>query len=505
MHALQDQHVLILGLGASGLAMARWCARVGAQVTVADTRSAPPQLAALQREVPAARFVSGGFDAALLEDPSIRAVFKSPGLAPIEVAMISEAAKARQLWSAGELGLFSQALAELKAERGYAPKVLAVTGTNGKTTVTSLTGQLVLRAGKSVAVAGNIGPTLLDTLTAHLQADSLPEVWVIELSSFQLDGETTFEPTAAAVLNLSQDHLDWHGDMTRYASAKAQIFGQQGLMVLNREDASVMAMLPEPVRAKLQRPQYRTYVTFGGDMPQRPGDFGIEQVNGMVWLVRALEADETLKKRKGDEVELHIQRLMPADALRIRGRHNAVNALAALALAAAAGCALGPMLYGLREYLGEPHRVQPIGIFNEVEFFDDSKGTNVGATVAALNGLGADRKVIVILGGEGKGQDFSPLADPVARYARAVVLIGRDAPLIRAALSDTGVVLADAESMAQAVALANAKAHAGDAVLMSPACASFDMFDNYEHRARVFCEAVSEIASAAGVQMEGGL
>ena len=163
------------------------------------------------------------------------------------------------------------------------------------------------------------------------------------------------------------------------------------------------------------------------------------------------------------------------------------------------------MLYGLREYLGEPHRVQPIGIFNEVEFFDDSKGTNVGATVAALNGLGADRKVIVILGGEGKGQDFSPLADPVARYARAVVLIGRDAPLIRAALSDTGVVLADAESMAQAVALANAKAHAGDAVLMSPACASFDMFDNYEHRARVFCEAVSEIASAAGVQMEGGL
>jgi UDP-N-acetylmuramoylalanine--D-glutamate ligase len=276
-------------------------------------------------------------------------------------------------------------------------------------------------------------------------------------------------------------------------------------MVLNREDAAVMAMLPEPVRVKLQRPQYRAYVTFGGDMPQRPGDFGIEEVNGMVWLVRALEADETLKKRKGDEPEIHIQRLMPADALRIRGRHNAVNALAALALACAAGCALGPMLYGLREYRGEPHRVEPIGIFNEVEFFDDSKGTNVGATVAALSGLGADRKVVVIMGGEGKGQDFSPLADPVARYARAVVLIGRDAPQIRAALSQTGTVLMDADSMAQAVTLANAKAHAGDAVLMSPACASFDMFDNYEHRARVFCDAVTEMASAAGVQMEGGL
>jgi UDP-N-acetylmuramoylalanine--D-glutamate ligase len=462
-------------------------------------------LVTLQQEVPGARFVSGPLDASLVEGTDIRAVFKSPGLAPTEVAILLEAAQAIGLWSAGELGLFSQALLDLKVERDYQPKVLAVTGTNGKTTVTSLAGQLVHRAGKAVAVAGNIGPALLDTLTAHLEADSLPEVWVIELSSFQLDGDTSFEPTAAVVLNLSQDHLDWHGSMAAYAAAKSGIFGKAGLMLLNREDAAVMAMLPEPVRVKLQRPLYRSYVTFGGDMPQRPGDFGIEQVNGMVWLVRALEADETLKKRKGEEVELHIQRLMPADALRIRGRHNAVNALAALALASAAGCALGPMLYGLREYRGEPHRVEPIGIFNEVEFFDDSKGTNVGATVAALAGLGADRRVIVILGGEGKGQDFSPLAEPVARYARAVVLIGRDAPVIEAALKDTGVPLVHADTMSQAVALANAKAHAGDAVLMSPACASFDMFDNYEHRARAFCEAVNEIASAAGVDMEGAL
>lgn len=505
MNPLQDQHVLILGLGASGLAMARWCTRCGAQVTVADTRAAPPQLAALQHEVPTARFVSGAFGPALVEGTDVRAVFKSPGLTPLEVATVSGAARALGLWATGELGLFSQALADLKATRDYHPKVLAVTGTNGKTTVTSLTGQLVSRAGKTVAVAGNIGPTLLDTLSARLDADTLPEVWVIELSSFQLDGETTFEPSAATVLNITQDHLDWHGSMAAYVSAKANIFGQQGLMVLNREDPAVMAMLPEPLRVKLQRPLVRAHVTFGGDMPQRPGDFGIEQVNGMVWLVRALEADETRKKRKGDEEELHIQRLMPADALRIRGRHNAVNALAALALAAAAGCALGPMLYGLREYRGEPHRVESIGIFNEVEFFDDSKGTNVGATVAALSGLGADRKVIAILGGEGKGQDFSPLAEPVSRYARAVVLIGRDAPQIRAALAHTGVPLVDAESMAQAVALANGKAHAGDAVLMSPACASFDMFDNYEHRARVFVAAVSEIASAAGVQLEGAL
>jgi len=530
---LQDQHVLILGLGASGLAMARWCARCGAQVTVADTRSAPPQLAALQRDVPTARFVSGAFGSLLVEGTDVRAVFKSPGLTPLDVAPVSGAAHALGIWAAGELGLFSQALIALKAARDYQPKVLAITGTNGKTTVTSLTGQLVSRAGKTVALAGNIGPTLLDTLSERLDADALPEVWVIELSSFQLEGEKTFEPSAAAVLNITQDHLDWHGSMPAYVGAKANIFGQQGLMVLNREDPAVMAMLSaagppqvakapsggsaahevasvgakrsEPVRVKLQRPQVRAHVTFGGDMPQRPGDFGIEQVNGMVWLVRALEADETLKKRKGDDQELHIQRLMPADALRIRGRHNAVNALAALALASAAGCALGPMLYGLREYRGEPHRVESIGIFNEVEFFDDSKGTNVGATVAALSGLGADRKVIVIMGGEGKGQDFSPLAQAVSRYARAVVLIGRDAPLIRAALEGTGVPLIDAASMVQAVAQANGKAHAGDAVLMSPACASFDMFDNYEHRARVFVAAVGDIASAAGVEMGGAL
>ena len=217
----------------------------------------------------------------------------------------------------------------------------------------------------------------------------------------------------------------------------------------------------------------------------------------------ALEADETRKRRKGEEEEIHIQRLMPADALRIRGRHNAVNALAALALASAAGCSLGPMLYGLRDYRGEPHRVESVAIVHGVEYFDDSKGTNVGATVAALQGLGADRSVVLILGGEGKGQDFSPLAAPVARFARAVVLIGRDAPLIRAALDAAGVPLFDASTMDDAVAQATVHAQAGDAVLMSPACASFDMFDNYEHRARVFCAAVETLAAESGVFVEG--
>jgi UDP-N-acetylmuramoylalanine--D-glutamate ligase len=402
------------------------------------------------------------------------------------------------------LSLFVQALENLKATRDYAPQVLAITGTNGKTTVTALTGQLIERAGKTVKVAGNIGPTLLDSLRLSMST-ALPEVWVLELSSFQLDNAGPFEPSAATVLNITQDHLDWHGNMAAYAAAKEKIFGASSLMVLNRDDARVMAMLPEPVRAKLQKPVVRAHVTYGAEMPQRPGDFGLETVNGMTWLVRALEADETRRLRKGEVEEIHIQRLMPADALRIRGRHNAVNALAALALATSTGASLASMLFGLREYKGEPHRVEPVAIVNEVEYFDDSKGTNVGATVAALLGLGAERRVVVILGGEGKGQDFSPLAEPVARYARAVVLIGRDAPLIREEIKACGVPLIDASTLPEAVNAAKNMAQAGDAVLLSPACASFDMFRDYPHRAQVFCQAVAEIAEAAGQVMEASL
>ncbi|GAD23836.1 UDP-N-acetylmuramoyl-L-alanine--D-glutamate ligase [Acidovorax sp. MR-S7] len=502
---MAGRSVLILGLGASGLAMARWCARSGAQVTVADTRENPPQLAQLRAELPQAQFIAGPLDADLVEGRALHAVYRSPGLAPAEIAPVMIAVSACQISADGELGLYSEALRELRARHGYAPAVLAITGTNGKTTVTSLTGLLVECAGRSVAVAGNIGPTLLDTLGQRIDAGTLPEVWVLELSSFQLDGARGFAPAAAAVLNVTQDHLDWHGSLQAYAQAKARIFGEAGLMVLNREDALVMDMLPPPVRVKLQKPQLRAHVTFGADMPQRPGDFGIEVLKGMAWLVRAQDADETAKRSKAHEEELHVQRLMPADALRIRGRHNATNALAALALAQAAGCALAPMLYGLSEYRGEPHRVEPIGTVREVEYFDDSKGTNVGATVAALAGLGADRRLVVILGGDGKGQDFSPLAAPVARHARAVVLIGRDAPQIRAALQGVGVPLADCATLPEAVQAAAQRAHAGDAVLLSPACASLDMFDNYGHRARVFREAVEALADAAGQPLEGGL
>jgi UDP-N-acetylmuramoylalanine--D-glutamate ligase len=517
---LKDQHVLILGLGSSGLAMARWCTRLGARVTVADTRINPPQLATLRTEIPQARFVHTALDASLLEG-GVRAVFKSPGLSPTDVAGVVDMAQQIGLWVGSELGLFSQGLSDLKEEQNYTPCVLAVTGSNGKTTVTALTALLVERAGKRVCMAGNIGPTLLDSLANCLDNNTLPEVWVLELSSFQLDAERHFEPAAATVLNISQDHLDWHGSMAHYQAAKARIFGPATLRILNREDLLVMAM-QAPVQAHgkgkpHQAPEQPKPITFGADMPKQPGDYGIEHVNGMAWLVRVQEADASRKRKRGEvseeDNELFIQRLMPADALRIRGRHNATNALAALALAQAGGCSLGPMLFGLREYRGEPHRLESVGVMDGVEYFDDSKGTNVGATVAAISSLGEDGaatalpgkppKVVVILGGVGKGQDFSALLAPVARYARAVVLIGQDAPAIHSALQTSGVPVLAASSMAQAVALAQTHASPGDAVLMSPACASFDMFDNYAHRAQVFCDAVQALMHDSGQLAEG--
>ena len=494
---LRGQRVLVLGLGASGLAMARWCVRAGAQVTVADTRSAPPQLALLQAELPSVRFIAGPLSAELVAGQDVRSVYRSPGLAPQEIAPVVDAARAIGLPVGGELDLFAKALAALAQQHGYAPKVLAITGTNGKTTVTALTGHLLEHAGWSVAVAGNIGPSLLDTLTHHLDAENLPQAWVLELSSFQLEGVQDFAPSAAVVLNITQDHLDWHGSMAAYAAAKARVFGAQGCMVLNRQDEAVMAMLPAPLKLKGGKLQPRWHTTFGSNLPQQPGDFGLEEVNGMRWLVRA--HDEA-----GPDGSLFLQRLLPADVLRIRGLHNACNALAALALAQAAGCPLAPLLFGLREYRGEPHRVQSLGLVDGIEYFDDSKGTNVGATVAALHGLGPQQRIVLILGGLGKGQDFAPLAAPVAQYVRAVVLIGRDAPAIRQALAPTGVALHDAADLPSAVLLARAQAQPGDAVLLSPACASMDMFRDYAHRAQVFTEAVQALAEAAGQVLEVG-
>jgi UDP-N-acetylmuramoylalanine--D-glutamate ligase len=577
---LNNLTVLILGLGDSGLAMARWCARCGSTVRVADTRELPPQAATLKQDVPAAT-LHQGLDPSLLD--GVNLVLKSPGLSPLapDVSTLLMAAQEQGIPVRGELSLFASALADLQQTMRYQPKVLAITGTNGKTTTTSLTAQLVQRAGLRVGLAGNIGPTLLDTLREALDqepepapeadvaapeeapvlvddmagvideategdeavappdealvddADAplielapppprapvfqvLPEVWVLELSSFQLDGVNHFEPSASVVLNITQDHLDWHGSMPAYAQAKANIYGKTATMVVNRDDPVVEAMVPAPemvksgVRGRPAKRVERHVVRFGLDAPRRPGDFGLVVESGMSWLVRAREADPTLKRKKGEDEEIILQRLMPADALRIRGRHNASNALAALALATAIDLPLAPLLHGLREYRGEPHRVEVVANVGGIDAIDDSKGTNVGATVAALLGLGEDlapAKLVVILGGDGKGQDFAPLAEPVIRFARAVALIGRDAAAIEQVLQGAdgladargvSIALARHETLEAATRWAFDQANPGDAVLLSPACASLDMFRNYGHRAQVFIDTVREIAADRG-------
>lgn len=495
----QRPMVLVLGLGESGLAIARWCARHGCRLRIADTREAPPNLAALQAEGIDAEFVGGAFTPALL-DGGVEIVGLSPGLSPLEPALAALVAAAHErgiaVW--GELEFFAQALRALGTS-GYQPKVLAITGTNGKTTTTRLAGLLCRRAGKKVAVAGNISPAMLDRLANAIDETALPDVWVLELSSFQLETARTFAPDAAAILNITQDHLDWHGGFDAYAQAKGRIFGATTTRVLNRDDAAVMKFAPAVGAADAPRT-----VTFGLNEPVQDGDYGLSRDNGIAWLVEAVDRDApdevtTTRRRRRDAAhtpDIAQKRLMPADALRIRGLHNAANALAAFALARAIDLPAAPLLHALREYRGEAHRVEVIATIDDVDYVDDSKGTNVGATVAALDGLA--QKIVLIAGGDGKGQDFAPLVAPVARWCRAVMLIGRDAPAIRDTLAETGVPLADHATLESAVHAAADLAEPGDAVLLSPACASLDMFRNYAHRAEVFRAAVDEIAIDKG-------
>jgi len=509
----QTMRVLVLGLGESGAAMVRWCVAQGAQVSVADTRSLEQLSESAKKYHQAVKDLGvkeihlGRLSADLLNGMDVIAI--SPGLSPLQEPVQSFLAIAAEkeipVWS--EIEFFAQAIQALKDEQNYKVKVIAITGTNGKTTTTALTGLLCERAGKSVAVAGNISPAALDKL---LDIEELPNVWVLELSSFQLQHTYSLHADAATVLNVTQDHLDWHGDFSQYAAAKARIFSSNTIAVLNRDDDIVMNMQSDMdvVRA----------ITFGVETPDEEDAFGVfhdTAAGGIDWLVWAepdLEALELKAKRRRKKVDLEdeplrLKRLMPADALRIKGRHNASNALASLALCTAIDIPMGPLLHGLREYKGEPHRMQTVAIIEGVEYINDSKGTNVGATLAALNGLGqsgsgsgfsARSKIILIAGGEGKGQDFSPLSQALARHAKAIILIGKDASAIRSAIESSGINIHDADTLERAVESAAEIAESGDLVLLSPACASFDMFKDYAHRAQVFIDAVSELATLKG-------
>lgn len=455
MKNLADRLVLVLGIGESGLAMVRWCARAGARLRVADSRTEAPLRGVVAAAAPAAKIICGPFSEDLLDGVDL--VAKSPGV-DSQDPLLTEAVK-RGIPVVGEMALFATALETLGAREST--HIVAITGTNGKSTTTALTTALLIGAGFDATAVGNISPAALAELCDRLEAGmTLPQCWVLELSSFQLEHVGDFRADVAVVLNLSDDHLDRHGDMAVYGNIKAGIYAGDGVQVVNRDDAQVAAM----ARAE------RRVIRFGSTAPQA-GDFGIVEYAGQAWLAQ------------GDT------RLLAVADLPIAGRHNALNALAALALGAAVNASMECMIDTLQAFRGLPHRVEAIAQrSDDVLFYDDSKGTNVGSAVAALEGL--DRQIVLIAGGDGKGQDFAPLAEAAARHARAVVLIGRDASALAAAMTKCGVPSEQAESLSAAVDRANELAQTGDAVLLSPACASLDMFRNYIHRAEVFVAAV---------------
>jgi UDP-N-acetylmuramoylalanine--D-glutamate ligase len=461
---LSGKRVLVLGLGETGLSMARWLARGGAAVRAADTRAAPPALAALRAAVPQAEVVTGAFAGRLLEGVAL--VAASPGV-PVASPVV-QAALAQGLEVVGDIELFARFLAHHRGAR-----VIAITGTNGKTTVTALAGAMCRAAGLDAQVAGNISPAVLTALMDRLDAGRLPEAWVLELSSFQLETTRSLAPDVATVLNVTADHLDRYPGLDAYAATKARIFDGGGTQVLNRDDERSSAM----------RRTGRRTVTFGLGPPPDDEAFGLAKVLGEHWL--ALGASPLVAVRE----------------LKLAGLHNAANALAALALCRSIGLPLAPLLAAVQGFEGLPHRVEPVARISGVAFYDDSKGTNVGSTVAALAGLarqmnGSHGKVVLIAGGDGKQQDFAPLREAVAEAARTVVLIGRDAPLIESALAGSGARIERASGMTEAVTRAFEAAHPGDAVLLSPACASFDMFTDYKQRGEVFCAAVRELEHA---------
>ncbi len=443
-HRMADKtgRTLIIGLGKTGLSCARYLVARGVEVAVADSRTEPPGLAALREELPDVALFLGDYPEQAIARAEL--VVVSPGVALSHPALAAAAARGQDV--IGDIELFARAV------QG-STNVAAITGANGKSTVTTLLGQMAQAAGRTVRVGGNLGTPALELLQ-----DSEPDLYVLELSSFQLEGTRSLNAAAATVLNITPDHMDRYRSVADYSAAKQRIFHGDGVMVLNADDPAVLAMAVPGRRV--------THFTLG--LPGA-GDYGVRMHDGAEWLACGSET------------------LLPVSELRIPGRHNVANALAALALGAALGLPLAAMLITLRAFAGLPHRTQWVATRDGVTWYNDSKGTNVGATLAAVSGMPG--QVVLIAGGDGKGADFTPLRAAVAQKARAVVLIGRDAPLIEAALVNAAPIL-HARDMDEAVQRAAAVAQPGDAVLLSPACASFDMYDNYEHRGRVFTDAV---------------
>jgi UDP-N-acetylmuramoylalanine--D-glutamate ligase len=445
-----DRNVVVLGAGLTGRSLACYLTRHGAKVRVADTRASPPQAAELVALCPGIPLATGPFTAETMAGADLIAI--SPGVDPRHPAIAAAVARGVEL--AGDVELFARALPPSQ-------KVLAITGSNGKSTVTALAGTLCRAAGLTTVIAGNIGEAVLGVIPPFEAAEPWPDVFVLELSSFQLETTRSLTPAAAAVLNVTDNHLDRYAGMDEYAAAKARIFQGGGVQVVNRDDPRSLAM----------RIDGRTVETFGAAVPSAEGEWGLVEFHGATWLAR------------GGEL------LLPADALKLVGRHNALNVLAALALVTTVARIDRRVLDAVRTFGGLPHRMQRVAESRGVLFINDSKATTVVATQAALDGIG--RPAVLICGGDGKGQDFRPLRSAVDADCRAVLLIGRDAPALARALEGARAPVEIVRTLDAAVARAIALAQPGDAVLLSPACASLDQFRDYVERGERFVALVT--------------
>lgn len=441
-----DHFRIVVGLGKSGMSLVRFLAQRGVAFAVADTRENPPELATLRRDYPQVEVRCGELDVEFL----CRAdeLYISPGLALATPALQQAAARGVKL--SGDIELF--------ARNAKAP-IVAISGSNAKSTVTTLVGEMAAAAGKRVAVGGNLGTPALDLLNDDV------ELYVLELSSFQLETTDQLNAEVATVLNVSEDHMDRYSGLPAYHLAKHRIFRGARQVVVNRQDALSRPLMGEGLPCW----------TFGLNKPDFKA-FGLREENGEKYLA------------------FQFENLMPVRDLKIRGAHNQANALAALALGHAVGLPFDAMLSSLRTFTGLAHRCQWLRERDGVTWYDDSKATNVGAALAAIEGLGADiaGKLVLVAGGDGKGADFSALRAPVAAHCRAVVLLGRDAELLAKALGDE-VPLIRVKTLDEAVQQCAELAREGDAVLLSPACASLDMFKNFEERGRLFAQAVEAL------------
>jgi UDP-N-acetylmuramoylalanine--D-glutamate ligase len=444
---------VVLGMGITGLASARFLAQRGQRVYVMDNREQPPYLAqcqALQAVFPQQLFYkTGNFDSEIL--CQAEQIVISPGLALTH----AEFAAAQQL------GIPFISEIELFARHANAP-VVAITGSNGKSTVTTLVGEMATQAGWQVRVGGNLGTPALDLLT-----HPAPDLYVLELSSFQLETTYSLETVAAVVLNISEDHMDRYDSLHAYAQAKARIYQHSRINVINADDPQVVALLD---------PQHQHS---GFSLHCNRATFSVCHHHNKAWLIR--HSNDTLTY------------LLPADELLLSGSIMQANALAALALGEAAGIPLEAMLTALRQFQGLPHRCRFVRRYQGIDFYNDSKGTNVGASIAAMQTLARPGQVILIAGGDGKGADFNPLAEVAATHLRACVTLGRDGDQIGDLLREIMPVVA-VHTMAEAVLQAYRFAQAGDAVLLSPACSSLDMFNDYTHRGDVFTQLVLNLA-----------